>query len=312
MLAALAAAVALGLTMLLIAPAAVGALPADAILGTWHGASGTVVVRSSGASTFEGTVTATDQCPSSVPYVVWTDISGGEDGSYRTSVRWFAFNGDGTCSYVQTDPNGSLRLEGSDTLVECSTPPQSTQRNCVSLTRSCPSRPPFHVTGVVERIIGTLGDRSASHAQKLQATAELILLVTPVGEAAEICEASVLARQVGPIALRAAQRLIANAKLGRIGEAGSGILKNTKRIWVAPGKYRIPDVLDPSIGVIGEVKNVARLSYTKQLRDYLAWAKAQNPPYLFYLWVRPGTRLSGPLWRAVRNGDIHLVPLEVP
>jgi len=36
------------------------------------------------------------------------------------------------------------------------------------------------------------------------------------------------------------------------------------------GVYRIPEILDPDQGIIGEVKNVQSLSYTSQLRDYSA------------------------------------------
>ena len=49
-------------------------------------------------------------------------------------------------------------------------------------------------------------------------------------------------------------------QLGREGEdliEGAG---NTTRIPLANGGYRIPDILDEAGGVMGEVKNVARLS----------------------------------------------------
>jgi len=56
--------------------------------------------------------------------------------------------------------------------------------------------------------------------------------------------------------------------------------------------------------VIGEVKNVGSLSYTKQLRDFAAYAQQQG--YTFELWVRPSTQLSGPLQQAVKFGRITL------
>jgi hypothetical protein len=53
------------------------------------------------------------------------------------------------------------------------------------------------------------------------------------------------------------------------------------------------------------VKNVGSLSYTNQLRDFAAYARA-NPGWTFDLYVRPTTQLSGPLQQAIANGDIAL------
>ena len=96
------------------------------------------------------------------------------------------------------------------------------------------------------------------------------------------------------------------AQLGRAGEAAAGIVKNTDRIASASGTaaYRVPDVLNHSARVIGNVKNVGSLSYISQLRDFAAYA-LQNG-YTFQLWVRPTTQLSGPLQQAVANGEIVL------
>lgn len=103
-----------------------------------------------------------------------------------------------------------------------------------------------------------------------------------------------------------AQRTALARQLGNAGEAAAGIVKNTQRIPSASGtaRYRIPDILDHSARVIGDVKNVGRQSYTAQLRDFAAYA-SQNG-YTFELWVRPTTRLSGPLQQAVSQGDLVL------
>ena len=96
--------------------------------------------------------------------------------------------------------------------------------------------------------------------------------------------------------------------LGTAGEAAAGIVKNTQRIPSATGTaaYRIPDAL--SATVLAEVKNVSRLSYTSQLRDYVAYAKQTGRT--FELYVRSDTRLSVPLQQAVARGDIRLRFLE--
>jgi len=95
-------------------------------------------------------------------------------------------------------------------------------------------------------------------------------------------------------------------QLGTDGEDAANILKNTEHIPSASGTaaYRIPDVLDHGAQVIGDVKNVGRLSYTSQLRDYASYA--QQNGYQFQLWVRPTTQLSGPLAAQVANGNIIL------
>jgi hypothetical protein len=56
--------------------------------------------------------------------------------------------------------------------------------------------------------------------------------------------------------------------------------------------------------LIKEVKNVARQSYAAQLRDYVGLAEQNG--YTVELWVRPSTKLSGPLERARRRGEIRV------
>lgn len=53
----------------------------------------------------------------------------------------------------------------------------------------------------------------------------------------------------------------------------------------------LPDSLTNT--VLTEVKNVSSLSHTRQLRDFVAHARANG--LRFDLWVRPDTQLSGPL-----------------
>jgi hypothetical protein len=96
-------------------------------------------------------------------------------------------------------------------------------------------------------------------------------------------------------------------QLGVAGEAGAGILKNTTRIpsLGRSAAYRIPDVLDRVAGLLGEVKNVGKLSYSSQLRDFVNYSQQEG--LRFELTTREGTKLSGPLQRAVDAGDILLL-----
>jgi RHS repeat-associated protein len=100
--------------------------------------------------------------------------------------------------------------------------------------------------------------------------------------------------------------------VGRSGEStftrATGIVKNTRRISVQ-GRVRIPDAWDEAAKVLYEVKNVRTQSYTQQLRDVVAWAKAND--YTVELWTRNTTILSGPLEDAIRAGDIKLTRLRL-
>ena len=92
--------------------------------------------------------------------------------------------------------------------------------------------------------------------------------------------------------------------IGKAGEKASGVIKNTKRIPSLSGtaRYRIPDGLDDA--VLAEVKNVKNLSYTKQLRDFNMYS--QKKGLSFDLFIRPSTRLSGPLKNEILSGNIDL------
>jgi hypothetical protein len=97
------------------------------------------------------------------------------------------------------------------------------------------------------------------------------------------------------------------AQAVRVGQAGEDAVRaandiGPKVIIDVAGRTRIPDGLTPT--VLSEVKNVQSLSYTQQLRDFAAYA--QQTGRQFDLYVRPDTRLSGPLQDAVRRGDINL------
>jgi hypothetical protein len=90
--------------------------------------------------------------------------------------------------------------------------------------------------------------------------------------------------------------------------------RQVPRLWMSPfprslatritvnGATRIPDGLTGT--VLSEVKNVGALSYTQQLRDFVAFARQSGRQFDLYL--RPNTQLSGSLQDAVRAGEINL------
>lgn len=90
--------------------------------------------------------------------------------------------------------------------------------------------------------------------------------------------------------------------LGQQGEAASGIVKNTQKL-IINGRPRIPDELTAT--TLGEVKNVQYQYLSTQLKDDLSYAQANG--LQFNLYVRTGTRLSGPLQDLVDQGQINLI-----
>ncbi len=96
-------------------------------------------------------------------------------------------------------------------------------------------------------------------------------------------------------------------QLGREGEATAsaitGVAKNTKK-FIVNGRKRIPDQVNASnISTrnplhVTEVKNVKAQSFTRQLRDNVDLV---GPGGKVDVFVRPNTKLSGPLRRA--NAD---------
>lgn len=108
--------------------------------------------------------------------------------------------------------------------------------------------------------------------------------------------------KLASVAEKGEDGMAAVREAGRAGEEAAGIVKNTRRIPSASGaaKYRIPDELNGS--VLGEVKNTARLGYSKQLQDFAAYASDEG--LTFRLYVRGSTRFSKQLQREVDAGRI--------
>ncbi|MFN8138200.1 MAG: putative toxin [Fimbriimonadales bacterium] len=70
---------------------------------------------------------------------------------------------------------------------------------------------------------------------------------------------------------------------------------NTTRIdsYSGTAKYRVPDILDESAGVIGDVKDVNYLCTSPQLLDYIEYAKQRD--FLLQIHLPMDATLSGPL-----------------
>jgi RHS repeat-associated protein len=105
-----------------------------------------------------------------------------------------------------------------------------------------------------------------------------------------------------------ANQIRLNQGTGQSGENVACLVKNTERIKSLNGtaSYRIPDFLDKTAKIIGEVKNVQNLSMTPQLRDFLSYA--QQNGYQFNLTVDANTYLSSSI---VNNPAINVTRMAL-
>ena len=122
---------------------------------------------------------------------------------------------------------------------------------------------------------------------------------------------NILGKAAGKVAAKDAAKESATAaarRLGKEGEAQVAGTGNTELIQLASGKLRRPDILDHGAHVLGEVKNVKKLSYTKQLHDYIDWAKANGYKVKLYVRAGNGTHVSQKLLDEIANsnGEIQL------
>lgn len=92
-------------------------------------------------------------------------------------------------------------------------------------------------------------------------------------------------------------------ELGKMGELLTNATGVKTKISIN-GRNRIPDFLSPELKLLREIKNVKIQSYTRQLRDFCDFAKAEG--YTYELWVRSTTKLTRPLRDAISSGDIIL------
>ena len=96
---------------------------------------------------------------------------------------------------------------------------------------------------------------------------------------------------------------------GKAGELAANITKNHTHIDSLTGtaNYRIPDMLDHSAKILGEVKNYSgTISLTAQLKDFVLWSQLNG--YQMYLFTN-STSFTGPLQQLIDNGVIQVIPI---
>lgn len=92
--------------------------------------------------------------------------------------------------------------------------------------------------------------------------------------------------------------------LGVEGESAVGVTGPKERIpsFTNTAAYRIPDRITPT--TVEEVKNVSRLSYTRQIKDYQLYANSVNKQLIIH--ARPTTCFTGPMRRLIDDGSIFV------
>jgi RHS repeat-associated protein len=102
----------------------------------------------------------------------------------------------------------------------------------------------------------------------------------------------------------------ASYQIGIAGELAAGITKNTQRIPSATGTatYRVPDILDTTRKVIGDVKTVRYLTYSSQLKDTIAYGIQHG--YRIEIWAAGNARISSPLARLHDAGVITILRFD--
>lgn len=92
-------------------------------------------------------------------------------------------------------------------------------------------------------------------------------------------------------------------KLGKAGEKAVGDIGKKKRIESLTGtaKFRVPDGMTTT--TLSEVKNVAKLSYTRQLKDFNLFA--QKNKLKFDLYMRSNTQITKNLEYQIKLGNIN-------
>jgi len=90
---------------------------------------------------------------------------------------------------------------------------------------------------------------------------------------------------------------------GKAGEAAA-YLNQIRETYTINGRTRILDNIDKA-GNIYESKNVAYLADTRQIKDFVAFAKQMSVNA--YLTVRDTTKISAPLQQKIQNGEIKVL-----
>ena len=123
-----------------------------------------------------------------------------------------------------------------------------------------------------------------------------------------IQSAPAVAKPLAPPVFDPIAQLRLNVEAGRAGEAALGIPANAPKPSIripGSGKIRFPDRLTSTR--LEEVKNARYQALTRQIRDYLAYAQANE--LIFILRVRPGIKYSGPLQDLIDAGQIIPSPI---
>ncbi len=156
---------------------------------------------------------------------------------------------------------------------------------------------------IIGAVAGALSGGIIGAAKSKAKTGKVSAKEVVKGAAVGAAVGTVVGLVVGTIAKTAVTKATTgtSANVGKIGEKFGGANKKKTTITVNNRK-RIPDILNEKKKIIGDVKNVKKLSYTRQLRDFNTYATEKG--YKMIVRVRSNTQLSGALQRAVKEHKI--------
>lgn len=156
----------------------------------------------------------------------------------------------------------------------------------------------------------TFANNKSTKSDKILAGIGLVATVAPIGGVGE--EASSVAKAARLTKSAKAVQLAKNFTKGQVGEKASsellGVSKNTSTyVEGLSRRMRIPDFIKDNRFV--ETKNVAKQSYTSQLKDLRVIAVQQGGRAELH--VNPNTILSGPLQKMADEKLIDIIKIEM-
>ena len=181
------------------------------------------------------------------------------------------------------------------------------EQDALSFSEGSISRTNFESTGLQMRDVarmaqGILDDKAMTRAIITGVVVTIATSVIPIGRVVGWAKGAIEAKFKRIVLGRTMQRVAATGRAGEAAVRAVYKIGNKKFFRLANGQGRIPDGVNDV--ALSEIKNVAKLSYTKQLRDFSAIARSEG--LRFDLYVRSTTKLTGPLLEQVKNGNIIL------
>ena len=171
-----------------------------------------------------------------------------------------------------------------------------------SLSRSNFENTAFQMRDVARMAQNVFDDQALTRNILIGAAVTVATSFIPIGRAVGWAKGTIEAKFKKIILRRTMQRVAATGRTGEAAVRSAYKIGEKKFFRLADGQGRIPDGVNDV--ALSEIKNVAKQSFTKQLRDFSAIAKSEG--LQFELYVRSTTKLTGPLLEQIHKKNIIL------